>query len=581
MTSTLAYFPAIYPDELLYSAVARYLRHLGAMRRTWGLETLFGRRFVMASIDLPGHLRMLSNRLPPERNLDVDRLIDTLTLYPYYTAFVPPQVRRLVRRAMCAGDVNGMHLRLGVAAFRTTVCSTLRFCSQCVLEMRARYGELYWRRVHQLPGALVCPEHACVLRESTVDRRMSGRHDFVAATRATCPANAGNVVAPISAHAHEHLHALAIQSQELLMQPPSTQSFSAWTTFYRTEVRRVGLAYSATRMKQQELHSHFRAYYGETLIPLDRCLGDNAQDWLAALVRKHRKIAHPLRHLLLQRFIAARSSVDTNLAFPFGAGPWRCPNPLIRHRTELPVTVVSVHANHGHKVGVFTCRCGYGYTRSFDPICGTVGPARFLRFGPRLGPALTRWISQGLPLREIARRLALDPKTVATQARRLGIAIPWTTAASRGVDNLRPQASRMPSNDVTPLRAEKRRSPRRDWGAIDRKTVRDLRQAAQAIRAERPPKRMTGAELERRLGWRGWLHKRQHKLPKAAVCIARLTESLECFRWRRIEWAVTELRKTHAEVPAWKVMRLAGLRSAYLPLIRAALLERDSWGRAA
>jgi hypothetical protein len=44
------------------------------------------------------------------------------------------------------------------------------------------------------------------------------------------------------------------------------------------------------------------------------------------------------------------------------------------------------HRNHCITVGVFTCACGYVYTRCFYSSIGKLGPARFLSFGPLLEP---------------------------------------------------------------------------------------------------------------------------------------------------------------------------------------------------
>ena len=166
----LTYFPTVYPGELLYSVLARYHRHVGAPSPMHTLDALFGNRKVIATFDLPGHLQALADRLPPDRALNVDRVIDTLTLYPYLTAFEPPALQEKVRRAMGQGAIDGLHVRLGLSAFRIGRVQQLRFCPTCAWEMKALYGELWWRRDHQLPGVIACPEHGCPLLDSVVTR---------------------------------------------------------------------------------------------------------------------------------------------------------------------------------------------------------------------------------------------------------------------------------------------------------------------------------------------------------------------------------------------------------------------------
>ena len=103
----LAYFPQIYPGELLYSVLARYHRHMGTPSPIQSMEALFGRRLIVASVDLPGYLQVLADRLPPNFGWTADRIIDELTLLPYYTAFQPPSVERLARKAMLRGQTDG------------------------------------------------------------------------------------------------------------------------------------------------------------------------------------------------------------------------------------------------------------------------------------------------------------------------------------------------------------------------------------------------------------------------------------------------------------------------------------------
>src|SRR5712692_7659464 len=39
----------------------------------------------------------------------------------------------------------------------------LRYCPACAAGERSRFGECYWHRLHQVPGALLCAEHDLLL----------------------------------------------------------------------------------------------------------------------------------------------------------------------------------------------------------------------------------------------------------------------------------------------------------------------------------------------------------------------------------------------------------------------------------
>jgi hypothetical protein len=569
----LPYFPAIYPGEMLYSVLARYHRHVGLPGPMHTLEALFGNRKVIATLDLQGHLQLLADRIPLGRGLTVDRMIDTLTLYPYFIAFEPPSLQATVRQAMKRGAVENLHIRLGLVAFRVARIDQLRFCPECAQEMLTNHGELYWHRDHQLPSVLICPRHAHPMLESLVSFSQHSRHEFVAATPENCPSHARPVI-PVIEHAMvTHLQRLALLSAELLDNPPVSRTFSGWTAFYRSQMLETGLAHSITKIDQQRLDEEFRSHYGMALRLLPSVMEANgfAGDWLTAIVRNHRKANHPLYHLLVQDFLAQRERKIS----PFGTGPWPCPNPLAQHSSPTPIKSMTRHRNRNNAVGVFTCTCGYSYTRCFCSTTGTLGPPRFLRYGPLLEPALRKLVASGSSLRETGRVLQIDPKTVVLLARNLGVAVPWALVRSGQItSNVTPnqKSVTMPPPDE-PSSPSRRKSARahRDWTEIDRAWVAKLSVLVAIIRKETPPVRITVAELERRANLRGWLLKRRHHLPQTMAFLDQAVEGIEEFQLRRIHWAIIELGLDGGPVKAWKVMRKAGLRSDSLDRINRVL----------
>src|SRR5690606_36729367 len=52
--------------------------------------------------------------------------------------------------------------------------SVWRFCPSCDEENIQRYGELYWHRIHQLPGVYVCLRHTTILHR--LSSPVSDRH---------------------------------------------------------------------------------------------------------------------------------------------------------------------------------------------------------------------------------------------------------------------------------------------------------------------------------------------------------------------------------------------------------------------
>ncbi|UXL29808.1 TnsD family Tn7-like transposition protein [Stenotrophomonas maltophilia] len=568
----LAYFPKIYPGELFYSVLARYHRHMGASSPIQSMEALFGRRLVVASIDLSGHLQALADRLPVGFGWTAERFIDELTLLPYYTAFQPASIRRRARQAMLRGETDGLMARLGMAAFRVGRVTRLRFCALCRQQMRAEYGECYWRRDHQLPSALVCPDHGCPLQASTVSVTAQSRHIAVAADPRSCPWNAPALVHSSDQRLLSDLQWLAQASRTVMEKPGPAKSRTEWARHYRQGIHRAGLAYSVKRVDQQRLQEQFREHHRGALIRWPGLMTGSGfrGDWLPAMVRKHRKAFHPLQHILLQDFIDHQSPSTE----PFGAGPWSCLNPLARHRGKKLISSFEMHRNRSHQVGVFACRCGYVYTRSYFPDRCDVGSPRFQSYGPMLLPALRKMTTDGMSLRGIGHRLQLDPKTVVRLATELGMSVVWKAGMGR-----RRPASRSPAAEKVAQQTTKKRKARKpcgpllDWQSVDQKACHDIQSIVQRLRMSEPLLRVTVTCIERQIWSRGWLRMRASKLPLAMECLSSVVESVEQFQRRRAAWIIRQMDKAGEPLRVWQILRRAGLTSRHEGVVAPVLTE--------
>ncbi|MHB8886649.1 MAG: TnsD family Tn7-like transposition protein [Methylovirgula sp.] len=356
----------------------------------------------------------------------------------------------------------------------------------------------------------------------------------------------------------EDLIQIAEASATLLDTQPSPMESGRAELLYRGLARRAGLMRSRGHVDIARLSDGFRERFGAVLPYLDGtdpAVG-GGDGWLAAMTRRHRKAVHPLQHILatlyLERLPAAAVTAPTRHPV-FGPGPWPCRNPLAAHFRVDVVERFSQYSNRDALVGVFTCSCGYEYTRGVDKT-GKLGPPRYRQFGPLLRPVLEASIADGDALRAIARKTGLDPKTVVAEAEALGISVPSKCRRPRREKKACVPKRREPSE----RRAAK---PRTDWQLRDREEAVRVRHAAKVIARELPPVRVTAAEIERRLGRRDWLRHRLHVLPLANAELDRVAEPLEAFQRRRLRWAIDELLADGNGVPAWRVLKLAGLRS--------------------
>lgn len=165
----LGYFPSIYPDELLYSQLARYYHGSGYMGYTFAAEDLFENRRVRPDIEFVNSYTQDTYDVITS-NLPIDEVIMKHTMLPYYGRFLTPYRREKAYFALknMSGDYNNL-----LAVPKSKELRYLRFCPLCVKEDRGTYGETYWHRLHQMMGVDICPIHFCKLMNSSI--LISGR----------------------------------------------------------------------------------------------------------------------------------------------------------------------------------------------------------------------------------------------------------------------------------------------------------------------------------------------------------------------------------------------------------------------
>lgn len=545
----LTYFPTALPDELLYSRLARHHRHCCSTSAKQTLEDLFGDRSVRASIDLQWHLQALSDRMPPGVREQPETLARA-TLFGLHTAFQPRYIVHAALSAMIDGHAVGLHARLGIAAGLRLPPARLRWCPDCRDEAEARHGEPYWRRSHQIPGVLVCPDHGGPLLDASLPD-LRGQHDFIAMSQDTC-IRATIVRSPWS-RAPESCALLLLIAREasaLLDQPPRFVGFDDLALHCRSRLIAAELATPSGRLRLDQLNKAAEV----ALAPIRNIYPEaSSTNWLVAMGRKHRQAFSPLQHILFDLVLGA------------------VPTPLRRHA--------------GPKRRHFLAD-----DRGFELRLRTVA-------------------ATATGLRAAARALGVDPRTVQRHVARLGLDGPWHLKPTVSVADTEPDREadakrrwlhalesggsrtelrrKLPA-DWTWLRRHHRdwleanspvgcrrpaHQPREDWPRLDTELAPLIEAAAAVIRRRLPPARVTISAIERQLGRGGWFGPRLHKLPLCRTGLEKEREELDAFRLRRVAWARETLLAHGERLRPWQVQRLAGLPKSVSPRIIQALRE--------
>ena len=160
-------FPELYPDELVYSCLARYAAYTGYVTHRSVAEDLFRNRLERPSVEFFNTLTEdAMSHLTAKR--DIRDVIQQHTLFDYYARFAPAGKRKKLMELFVCGDTKTFN---NVISTRKLGWRFLRFCPICTQEDREKYGETYWHRIHQLPEIQICHKHGCYLHDTEISMR--------------------------------------------------------------------------------------------------------------------------------------------------------------------------------------------------------------------------------------------------------------------------------------------------------------------------------------------------------------------------------------------------------------------------
>lgn len=620
----MPFFPTPYPDELLYSVLARYHLRSGNISFKATMEDAFGTKNATAVVELPSNLNALISNLPLNNEYTVDYLIDNHTLFQFYTAFLPPKRSQWVRTNMMKRNGKGIYGKTGIMASSIVANKYFKFCPLCNEEDKGKYGELYWHRIHQIPGVLVCPKHQVVLCDSKVPIKGYNKHQYVAASEENCTESDDVVV--YSDKTMSHLNNLAKDIEFLLNNQFERRPAEWFHEQYRAKLIEQGFATINGNVMQKKLAEEFIQFYGEeflTLVQSNIEIGSD-NNWLADMVRGRNRASHPIRHLLLSRFLGITISdlFYKQLTFkPFGDGPWLCLNPVADHYLKPVVKQLKISYSNDTKkpIGTFSCDCGFVYVRTGPDVTeeSRYKVGKIKQFGHVWEAKLKELVEKRLSLRQTAKLMGADPNTVKKYAAKLGLETYWekrsdrelfkdkgssiTTADKR--DYCRREwlklMNRYPDKSKTELRQINKavyawlyrndkewlqlnspeprytyKNTRVDWDKRDKEILAKVKVAVEKmLNSTEKPERITISLIGSKLSIRGLLEKHLDKLPLTRQYLDSVKESRKDFQLKRIKWAVKELEKEGQELKMWKVLRKAGIRKEFCQELENDIIE--------
>ncbi len=174
----LSFVPSLLPNQTIYSWGAVFHEMSGNSTVDQTRLQLFGTARGKWDFHIPSHL----NELCASTQLRLgtpEIIVRDATIIPYYTQFRSPSVATNVLDQVRGSGIGGLARDLGMTRSALTAHPPRRSCHECVLADEDKYGFAYWRRDHQLPGAMVCQTHGMPLLELPYGRDSVQREIFL------------------------------------------------------------------------------------------------------------------------------------------------------------------------------------------------------------------------------------------------------------------------------------------------------------------------------------------------------------------------------------------------------------------
>ncbi|MEA5025894.1 hypothetical protein SDC9_45765 [bioreactor metagenome] len=596
----ISFFPKPYPDELFYSVIARYFVRSGSNQPTVTIKELFG-AIRAASIDLPCSFGRLIERLPTGTDYTSEGFIYNNTLYNFYSPFLGPEKAMRVKDLMIGDDGKGIHPMCGGNSDIHLRSEFLRFCPECLRKDKKTYGEIYWHRVHQIPGVLVCPEHRIQLLDSFVPVTRHNKFEYIAASEENC-----KLTKPkkrITTYSLDRLVEFAEDCGWLLANRLDSKPSSWFQEKYSEILKQKGIASCTGINDLQKLHDELIAYYGSRTFSLWNFNFTRIKS--LNLFTKFKAF----RHLLLIRFLAGGAGKffesQHSKYEPFGKPAWPCLNPACEDYLQPVIKEVKITCclnKHGKPMGKFSCnRCGFKYARRGPDQSENdrIRVSSVFEIGDRLREVV-------LDCCEDKRTNELSPKIIVEAFGKLGYEPFWlknkkpqsiikiSTAHKKKSEIIKIEKRQMWVNLISKnpnaIREElktlntqlyfwllrhdkewyKANSPisrtgiharkGKDWNALDAETLARVSPIVrELLESHSRPKRITLWRVGRIAGIWTFLDKNLDKMPETNAYLQRVLETTENYNIRKIRWAAEYINQQGKQMFRSSILQVAGI----------------------
>lgn len=293
----LNFFPRIYEGELLYSVISRYRVKSGIINKEALMKDLYSKEVTLNSVYFPVHIKALIRNMPPNTLITEKSIIENSTLFNVFTAFLDNERKSIVYAGMLNEERFNAFQAMGIAGSKILMKNKLYYCKECLKEDILKYGESYWRVIHQVPGVYTCSKHKIALKESEVLSSKSRVEYSCLNEGIKSKETVENIdfinINLIYTKMVEDLYNLDLKSK-------NKNFFDA---LYIDKLREKGFTSKNGSLKLNEIEEAFIKYYTQDYLEIMQSRIEIGNSWLRRFIRTSMKQKHVLRHLLMIQFL--------------------------------------------------------------------------------------------------------------------------------------------------------------------------------------------------------------------------------------------------------------------------------------